>query len=344
MKCPNCGGENIGRFCKFCGSELPSQETPVFVTNNYYGGASENRKEESGCCPKCGSSKIGFKRERVGTNARSTNRKKYVGRGRKGTYDSTARYRTIGLCQSCGYTWVPGSSSNSNGEKSNTVWWVLGWIFIFPVPLMIILLRNKSMNKWLKYGLIALAWLVYAIWIGSAMVKNKKEKVSETNTTTSIESYVDISSESESEETTEALETLYPDNKSINLYVNRYNALNLDYVLTGEDMTKYNHHGTEHNDQIRFFRDDYEIVISEEGSKTTVYVGYIPSVRHTTDEYREMFVRFAKVYAPDLSSDQLGGYWLKVLDGSSITEFEEFECQKSPGTDISYFKLVGEVS
>ena len=46
-------------------------------------------------------------------------------------------------------------------RKRRTWLWVLGWLFIFPVPLTILLLRKKDMNKILKYGLIAAAWIFY---------------------------------------------------------------------------------------------------------------------------------------------------------------------------------------
>lgn len=42
MKCPNCGAEVTGRFCSYCGSEMPKEQTSTtfngnVVINNYYG-------------------------------------------------------------------------------------------------------------------------------------------------------------------------------------------------------------------------------------------------------------------------------------------------------------------
>lgn len=48
-------------------------------------------------------------------------------------------------------------------KRNKTILWVLGWIFIFPVPLTILMLRNKEINKKVKYGIIAAAWIVYLI-------------------------------------------------------------------------------------------------------------------------------------------------------------------------------------
>ena len=49
--------------------------------------------------------------------------------------------------------------------KRKTWLWVLGWIFIFPLPLTLILLKDKSIKKAIKYGLIIAVWIVYILII-----------------------------------------------------------------------------------------------------------------------------------------------------------------------------------
>ena len=141
MKCPSCGAETNGKFCEYCGSELPKDKVNV------------------GVCPKCGNSNISFKRERIGTATQRTSRKNVIGTGRTGQSVSQSTYRTVGLCQNCGHTWNPNAGSKSSGKK--TWLWVLGWICIFPVPLTILLLRKKDMKPAVKYGIIAVAWLLF---------------------------------------------------------------------------------------------------------------------------------------------------------------------------------------
>ena len=46
-------------------------------------------------------------------------------------------------------------------KKRKTWLWVLGWLCIFPLPLTILLLRKKEMKAFVKYGIIAVAWLIY---------------------------------------------------------------------------------------------------------------------------------------------------------------------------------------
>ena len=165
MKCENCGAETQGKFCEYCGSEMPLEKSTVNITNNYYGGVAPQEQTEVdnnvGKCPKCGNSKITFKRERVGTATQSRSRKNYIGTGRQGQSVSQSAYRTVGVCQNCGYTWNPNATNKGSGKK--TWLWVLGWICIFPLPLTILLLRKKDMKPAVKYGIIAAAWLLFLV-------------------------------------------------------------------------------------------------------------------------------------------------------------------------------------
>ena len=58
---------------------------------------------------------------------------------------------------------VNSQSVQPQPKKRRTWLWVLGWIFIFPVPLTILMLRKKDMKPVLKYGIIAAAWIVYLL-------------------------------------------------------------------------------------------------------------------------------------------------------------------------------------
>lgn len=103
MKCPNCGAEAKGKFCEFCGSELPKEKATINITNNYYVNAEEKPR------------------------SKSNNR----------------------------------ASTTTKSKKKRTWLWVLGWICIFPLPLTILLLRKKNMKPAVKYGIIAVAWLLF---------------------------------------------------------------------------------------------------------------------------------------------------------------------------------------
>lgn len=132
--CENCDAHEFKHKCNNCGT--------VFAEGEY--------------CPKCGV-KAG-QRPRVCPNC-----------GRE--YYSNA-------CPTCGYvkggngstterTRSPATMTISQTEKpvkKRKTWlWVLGWLFIFPLPLTILLVRNKRMNKVVKIIILVIAWLFYLL-------------------------------------------------------------------------------------------------------------------------------------------------------------------------------------
>ena len=134
MKCPSCGGE-IGnsKFCQFCGSQIS------------YDMKREQEQLNKAGCPKCGSSNIQFNRENQGEV--------------RGKYSKQIVHRTVGFCKDCGFTWYP-SGANRAPQKNNLVWWILGWIFFFPVPVMVLIWRKK--NTWdikIKIGITVAFWV-----------------------------------------------------------------------------------------------------------------------------------------------------------------------------------------
>ena len=48
-------------------------------------------------------------------------------------------------------------------RNKKIVWWVLGWIFIFPIPLTILIARNQKLKTGAKIGIIVAAWIVYLL-------------------------------------------------------------------------------------------------------------------------------------------------------------------------------------
>lgn len=78
-------------------------------------------------------------------------------------------------------------------KKKRPTWlWVLGWVFIFPLPLTMILLRKKSMNSIIKYGIIAASWLFYFLLALLGYSDNTKESVKETTSSLSTANSTDI--------------------------------------------------------------------------------------------------------------------------------------------------------
>ena len=138
MKCSNCGAE-IGlnaKFCEYCGSAITAQMRQE-----------QNEINKAGC-PKCGSPDISFSREKQGEVM-----------GKDGL---TVVWETVGVCEDCGYTWRTDGGAKPTAQRKTWLW-VLGWIFVFPLPLTILMLHSKQMKPALKYAIIISAWVVYLL-------------------------------------------------------------------------------------------------------------------------------------------------------------------------------------
>ena len=48
-------------------------------------------------------------------------------------------------------------------KKRHIFWWVVGWLVVFPVPLTILLLRNRRLPGLIRFAVILLGW---AVWLG----------------------------------------------------------------------------------------------------------------------------------------------------------------------------------
>ena len=137
MKCPNCGAEiGTSKSCGYCGTQISLDMQREQEQLNKQG------------CPKCHSTNIQFNRENQGEV--------------RDRYSKQIIHRTVGFCKDCGYTWYPNITNNKTTD--NMFWWLLGWIFFFPVPAMVLIWRKK--NTWdTKKKIIAtvIFWIIIFI-------------------------------------------------------------------------------------------------------------------------------------------------------------------------------------
>ena len=250
-------------------------------------------------------------------------------------------------------------------KKRKTWLWVLGWIFIFPLPLTILLLRKKDMKPALKYGIIAAVWIVYLL-IGFAGGANNPDNATTEQPTTSatvVSTQADRedTSESETQTVTEAESTedlseeeqiVYKYDKSINRYVILFNKCNPDNQLSSDDVFRYEMATKTLDDQARVYRDGVEFVIREEyNGEFEVLVRYLPNTKRDNDVMKKLFIQFAKPYNTNLSDEVFEDYWAQIVDGieTNISKFEfdgfTFEREYLYKTDkISAFTLSGKLN
>ena len=134
-KCNNCGTEfSEGVHCPHCGVKVGQAERTCPVCNTKY---------YTAACPTCG----------------------YV----------PSKQNTVRTAPTAPVAPTPVYVAPQPVKPKRKTWlWVLGWIFIFPLPLTLILLKKDNMKKGVKYGIIIAAWVVY-ILIGTGASANEKK-------------------------------------------------------------------------------------------------------------------------------------------------------------------------
>ncbi|WP_027438347.1 TFIIB-type zinc ribbon-containing protein [Lachnospira multipara] len=119
-------------------------------------------------------------------------------------------------------------------NKRKTWLWVLGWICIFPVPLTILMVRNQKLNKSVKIGIIAAAWIIYLLIALSGGGSGDNKDTSKLNTESStVEQTTDES----------AIDNFIAD-------INKSEDINLEYV---EDFIPSDEEGEHYRTEFRLY-------------------------------------------------------------------------------------------
>lgn len=140
-KCNNCGTEfSEGVHCPHCGVKAGQAERTCPVCNTKY---------YTAACPTCG----------------------YI----------PSKQNTVRTAPTAPVAPTPVYAAPQPVKPKRKTWlWVLGWIFIFPLPLTLILLKKDNMKKGVKYGIIIAAWVLYLVFgfLGGLSEKNNTNQVS----------------------------------------------------------------------------------------------------------------------------------------------------------------------
>lgn len=302
MKCPNCGAE-IGnnKTCEYCGAQISIEMIKEQEQINKQG------------CPKCGSTNIKFNRENQG-EIRGKNSKQIV-------------HRTVGFCQDCGYTWYPNSPYNEMPKKNNLVWWILGWLFFFPAPVMILIWRKK--NTWdikVKLAVTVIFWIVILVW-GST---NKNSSTTDTNS--QVNNEASDTEETFLENTQSKTESQIVEDEVVNDFINRYNAISkspLENIKKGNIRTKY-------------FADSYGYYLELLNSNATNKIAVtINETNETADDgvagMKDVFHDVMKVIDETRTDDEINSYFNDLISNKYLTEdsFGTIDIVYSPDLELS---------
>lgn len=129
--CGNCGANEFKYRCDNCGT--------AFDTGMYCPTCGVKAGRTAKICPTCGAEYYSYACPECGYQPNAA---------------KTVQPRTYAAQQPC-VTQQPAP------KKRKTWLWVLGWIFIYPVPLTVLLVRSKRMHIALKLAILIAAWLLY---------------------------------------------------------------------------------------------------------------------------------------------------------------------------------------
>lgn len=121
-------------------------------------------------------------------------------------------------------------------KKKSKIWlWILGWLFVFPLPLTTLILRKSKLSTRIKYIIIAIAWIAYAIMLISGASSNKPAPIADAPETI-------ISSPEETPSAEDDISNLYAEDDIVNRFITDYNATSRFEILDiskGNIRTKY---------------------------------------------------------------------------------------------------------
>ena len=148
---------------------------------------------------------------------------------------------------------------------------------------------------------------------------------------------------------TEFDKKIYEFDTTIDSFLKKYNKIYSDKI-TSEMVSKYYHHGREHDDQIKVLNENFEITISStyvNGANKGISV-FIDNIKNlSNEEVKSIYKHYTKVYNENFNDEKLEEYW-KELAGtsySSLEEYDDIEFYLVFGTNdiVDYIKITGEI-
>lgn len=218
MKCKQCGAEisNLAVMCPYCNSavEKPAAGNSAPIINNYYNYPGYQPQQEyqqppiqrqvgGACCPNCGSNQIRFRREETGST-----------KGKKGRQ---VYYRTVGLCQSCGYTWAAGQAQSGNSGSKGALFWII-MILFWPIALSIWFMTSNriQMDRKKRAIILAACWAVFLL-IGLFNQNKKVDKNTSLAGPNQVEERNTVYESGEKASTSNSQESTIVENKNTDL-------------------------------------------------------------------------------------------------------------------------------
>ena len=139
------------------------------------------------------------------------------------------------------------STSTPNRKTKKRIWlWILGWLFIFPLPLTILLLKKKSVRPVIKYSVIIVEWLLYFVIFAPEKQKPDSIDVEVTSEASTEEIVLDATVtekiKTEEPEKPKDANIVFANDEVVNRFITEFNAVSsfkITEISQGNIRTKY---------------------------------------------------------------------------------------------------------
>ena len=118
----------------------------------------------------------------------------------------------------------------------------------------------------------------------------------------------------------ESIPVIYDGDEVINLFINRYNSVNGGNEITKEEIKPYNHHGSNHKNQVTV-NPSKTVITSLAASTVQVSLQY-----DSQETFKEYFAKYARAFNENLSDNQIEKYWEAIMaEETSYLELKDFD-------------------
>lgn len=128
-----------------------------------------------------------------------------------------------------------------------------------------------------------------------------------------------------------AVPVIYADNDKINAFIIAYNETYPEDAITSDNISKYYHHGREHDNQIKTQIAGYPVIISGEGITKTfnASVYWDNPTPAGAQANHDLFCRIEHILSPNLTDSEIEARWEELIKEDGVVESWD------DGTEIS---------
>ena len=119
------------------------------------------------------------------------------------------------------------------------------------------------------------------------------------------------------EQTEVQLDSIYPENDRINAFLNTYNEVNPEDIITSDMGHSYYHHNQVHENQLLIDnKEGFEIIINYKGTYgIEVILAHAEKFQYMTEEeYKDQFFKYIRCYNTSITDEELDDYWAQLLE------------------------------